>query len=40
MIIKNKYNMINLDSMDYKWCKRKGRFCHKDDYGYECDSCR
>lgn len=40
MIIVDKYSMIVYDSMDYKWCSRKGRWCHKDSFGFECGSCR
>ena len=40
-MLRDIYSMIiNCDSADYKWCSRKGRYCHKDDYGFECSNCR
>lgn len=41
MILKSKYTMIVCaDDFDYKWCSKKGVFCHKDDFGFECGGCR
>ena len=40
-MLMDKYSLIVCaDDFDYKWCSKKGRFCHKDDFGFECGSCR
>ena len=37
-MIFDKYSIV-CDSADYKWCSRKGGFCHKDSFGFECKEC-
>lgn len=32
-------NYFEPDPMDYRWCKKKGRFCSKYEYGISCKDC-
>lgn len=39
MILKNRYRIFSIDIMDLKWCKKKGTYCPKDEFGWFCDEC-
>lgn len=40
MILRNVYTMIlNIDDADYKWCRKKGCWCPKDEFNWMCGSC-
>lgn len=40
MISRNVYTMIlNIDDADWKWCRKRGTWCPKDEYGWMCGDC-
>lgn len=39
-MINDRYSMIvSIDDFDYKWCRKKGCWCDKDTFGFECNTC-
>lgn len=39
-MIVSKYRVFTyIDDADYKWCKKRGVWCHKSDYGWMCNEC-
>lgn len=39
-MLMNKYSLIVCaDDFDYKWCRKRGTWCHKDDYNFDCANC-
>lgn len=40
MILKSKYAMfVSVDDADWRWCKKKGTYCPKDEFNWFCDDC-
>lgn len=39
MIVSKYRVLMYTDDANYKWCKKRGIFCPKDEYGWFCDEC-